>query len=220
MSMNYKPVRISKRDFNAQYKELQQAMLHTPEKYETLLRKALEAGFPIDFIPRFNKYKSTLFYEALKNNAIYLLPIQQLHLKLGASVNVIDKFGRNALITAVLGKQNVDLIKTIIDKTADLNLRDGDKANYYTALDYAVWNYILNPYLINANLFENTVKILLEAGADPNLVQIKNRDFEFVGINKANTYKRLDYIKHLLFIQSQIHSETKQKNTMTYEYEL
>ena len=218
--MNYKPGRISKRDFNAKYKELQQAMLHTPEKYEILLSKALEAGFPIDFIPRFNKYKSTLLYEALKNNAIYLLPIQQLHLKLGASVNVIDKFGRNALITAVLGKQNIDLIKTIIDKTADLNLRDGDEANHHTALDYAVWNYILNPYVINANLFENTVKILLEAGADPNLVQIKNRDFEFVGINKANTYKRLDYIKHLLFIQSQIHSETKQKNTMTYEYEL
>ena len=72
-----------------------------------------------------------------------------------AGVDAADNFRRTALMNAAL-YNNVELVKALIERKANLNLQD--KIGY-TALHFAA-----------QEAYPEVVKLLLENGADPNLV--------------------------------------------------
>ena len=91
----------------------------------------------------------------------------KLLIKRGANINLINKFGYNALLSAIITEQDVKLIKLLIDSGSDINLLDNNQCNalYYYCnyhnnnLDIDIFTYLLkNTKIIDYNNICENIK--------------------------------------------------------------
>ena len=174
------------------------------------LRKALKAGFPIDFyfVPE-TRYSFEL-YSTLLNMAL----VQQKQgislklLELGADVNVKDSEGRNALLACAYGQS--DIILHITEMTSDINAQMGGS----TALGILCGRYCND--IEDRNNLLPCINQLIKKGADPCL----DTKWESIALYNTGVRKRRD--KLLKYITNYVlQREAIQKSASAdYEYEI
>ena len=149
-------------------------------EFEKELSKATEAGFDINYLDQTTDPKNLLIITSIINNNVDVLRILIEH---GADPNLADDRNMTALQHACLGIPNPEIISMLIPLMKNVNQQynmpkyehihhnclGGEELNI-TALGQTLcvfvnWTEVAN---INIKLYQ-TVKMLLDAGADPYL---------------------------------------------------
>ena len=132
-------------DYHELYEFLRAAKMFqdsTPEEFIALLKDKMEKGFPIDYITSRKLEKSEysreslLFHAIRKNLYDFIIPM----LELGANPNLIDVYGKNALINLANDRDvPSEVFKAVLKKTKNIVLQDNFE---FTAMDYLCGIYV------------------------------------------------------------------------------
>lgn len=132
-------------------------------EFEVKVQRAIDQGFPIDFVSSSKFYSGRLLERAINTSANY--EYTWVLLDAGADVNLKDKGGKNALGLAICNNLPAEIVRRIITLTRDVNAEDN---NQLTAL-YSLANAYIFYGQYDVQSKDNILNALLSAGADPQI---------------------------------------------------
>ena len=204
---------------------------------KTSLESYLSKGLKVDFIINDLWYNQPVIYCLLESDAVEnhnKNDIVKIIIKSGDNLNVINRQERNLLFDAV-AQQNIEMIKLLIKKGADintLNFRDRQKGTLLfeavgqqnidivkllieSDADVNILNRQRTTPLFNATLKENIeiAKLLIESGADVNLQDEQGRTALFEAVITNN----IEIVKLLIKSGADVNLQDEQGKTLLFD---
>ena len=199
-------------------------------RFETLFKRSLRAGYPVDFTRGRGGGDDTLLYLVLTSGTAEVVKIANMLIEAGADVNRSNWRNENALMTAARysysSKATDQLIPVLLPLTEDLDCK-----NKYgeTALMLFCQSLCVYSQYEFSKSEKDIVKMFLNAGADvselldPEKWRMSNTPYWRRASRTMWVEKRIEKIKNVLLqcsIQQAAKEEMRNYNAACYDYEL
>lgn len=214
---------VPRRSFNDIFYDLAEHMWKnlSVAEFEVKVQRAIDQGFPIDFVSSSKFYPGRLLERAINTSANY--EYADVLLDAGADVNLKDKGGKNALDLAICNNLPAEIVRRIITLTRDVNAEDNSQltALYSLAIGYIYFG----KYDVQSK--DDVLNALLSAGADPQIECLQTLLYnkitkpQYQYVKQVQVYEnRRRIFTNILELYQEIKSQLTPNLCEEYEYAL